>query len=69
VQELLVVATPSSKPLPLRLLGLALLGLQRLSIWLLVVGVVEELYMEVVVAQEVLEPHLDSPLLLEQTTP
>jgi hypothetical protein len=29
-----VVATPSSKPLPLRLLGLALLVLQRLSIWL-----------------------------------
>jgi hypothetical protein len=28
------VATPSSKPLPLRLLGLALLVLQRLSIWL-----------------------------------
>jgi hypothetical protein len=36
---LVVVATPSSKPLPLRLLGLALLVLQRLIIWLLVVGV------------------------------
>jgi hypothetical protein len=33
------VATPSSKPLPLRLLGLALLVLQRLSIWLWLVGV------------------------------
>jgi hypothetical protein len=43
--------------------------LQKFSIWLWLVGVVEELYMEVVVAQEVLEPHLDSPLLLEQTTP
>jgi hypothetical protein len=33
------VATPSSKPLPLRLLGLALLVLQRLSIWLSLVAV------------------------------
>jgi hypothetical protein len=30
-------ATQSSKPLPLRLLGLALLVLQRLIIWLLLV--------------------------------
>jgi hypothetical protein len=38
------LVTPSSKPLPLRLLGLALLVLQRLSIWLwLVVGVVAAL--------------------------
>jgi hypothetical protein len=49
------LATPSSKPLPLRLLGLALLVLQRLSIWLslVVVGVEAELMSaakEVVVA-------------------
>jgi hypothetical protein len=37
----LYIKLPSSKPLPLRLLGPALLALQRLSIWLwLVVGVV-----------------------------
>jgi hypothetical protein len=46
------VATQSSKPLPLRLLGLALLVLQRLSIWLwlVVVGVVG---MEVEVVEQV----------------
>jgi hypothetical protein len=38
VYGLLLLATPSSKPLPLRLLGLALLELQVLTIlWLLVV--------------------------------
>jgi hypothetical protein len=51
----LQLATPSSKPLPLRLLGLALLVLQRLSIWLLRVGhQVEQLLVEVV-AQVALE--------------
>jgi hypothetical protein len=41
LEEVAGVATPSSKPLPLRLLGLALLVLQRLSIWLSLVVVVE----------------------------
>jgi hypothetical protein len=47
----LYLVTPSSKPLPLRLLGLALLVLQRLSIWLLRVAavVVVKLVLEVVV--------------------
>jgi hypothetical protein len=51
-----VVATPSSKPLQLRLHGLALLVLQRLSIWLLLVGVgVGERPVVAVVVLEVLE--------------
>jgi hypothetical protein len=39
--EAVVVDSPSSKPLPLRLLGLALLVLQRLNIWLSLVVVVD----------------------------
>jgi hypothetical protein len=61
-----VVATPSSKPLPLRLLGLALLVLQRLSIWLWLVGALEEVKAEVVVLV-VLELEQAYPLQREQT--
>ena len=45
----------SSKPLPLRLLGLALLVLQRLSIWLLLAGERAALKLAAVVAQGDLE--------------
>jgi hypothetical protein len=54
LEAAVVVATPSSKPLPLRLLGLALLVLQRLSIWLWLVEVVEELMLVAAVEQVVL---------------
>jgi hypothetical protein len=56
----------SSKPLPLRLLGLALLVLQRLSIWLWLVGALEEVKAEVVVLV-VLELEQAYPLQREQT--
>jgi hypothetical protein len=49
-------ATQSSKPLPLRLLGHALLVLQRLSIWLWLVVEVEAVVLVLVAAaQEGLE--------------
>jgi hypothetical protein len=52
------LATQSSKHLPLRLLGLALLGLQRLSIWLLLVAVVVVYFMGQVVVRVVFVPAL-----------
>jgi hypothetical protein len=71
----LQLATPSSKPLPLRLLGLALLVLQRLSIWLLrVVARVGQILLQLlalvlgVVERVVLELALDYLSLLEPIT-
>jgi len=66
LQAVAEVVTPSSKPLPLRLLGLALLVLQRLSIWLWLVGALEEVKAEVVVLV-VLELEQAYPLQREQT--
>jgi hypothetical protein len=59
VYGLLLLATPSFKPLPLHPLGLALLVLQRLSIWLWLVVVLEVLRSGVVVVLVVLEPVQD----------
>jgi len=60
LQAVAEVVTPSSKPLPLRLLGLALLVLQRLSIWLWLVVQGEDMdKMVAVVALEVLEQEQD----------